>query len=134
MRVYSDDYTTIEHHLEQKYLKVVRTVPSDVPVEQYKQSFLEWLEIIKRYRPVFQLLDETENQRAISQEMQEWINSEILKPAYELGLRKLAVVVSRELLVSVSQENVLEEGAGQNFVIEYFSEPGMAEKWLLGGG
>lgn len=131
MRVFNGQYTTIDFTPENKLCRVVRSVPPGLGVDAYKQGFLKWLEVIVFYKPTQMILIEEENRFPIRPELQEWINRKILLPAYEAGLRRIAFVVSKELIVSLSQEQVMEEDVGSLFQTAYFGKAEDAEQWIL---
>jgi hypothetical protein len=63
--------------------------------------------------------------------LQEWHNG-VLFPAFaEVGVKKLAVVVSNDIFALMSIEQLIEDVADAKFITRYFDEELVARDWLM---
>jgi len=131
MRVFENNHLTIDYFSEKLYVKVVRLSSGELAEEAYKNLMLEWKEQIVYYKPLFQLVNYLNYYRPIPSHMQAWLNDNLIRPAFEAGLKKVAFIISRDLYVQVSLEQTMQEEAGKNLTVKYFDNELDAEKWLF---
>lgn len=132
MKVYESPYSTIYFNEDKSLLEVVRHTPEYIPDNAYRGEMFAWLEQIKKHHPTFQLVDYTQNLYAINASMQEWVNENLIGPAYRIGcLRKVAFILSKDLFAQVSVEQTMQEPEGKQFVKQYFDTRQDALDWLF---
>jgi hypothetical protein len=99
--------------------------------EEYKQEFLNYLDIILKVRPK-KIIPDTRNMFfPIAPELQEWTNQTIFPPSLEMGLNKAAFVISQEMIAQLSIEQTMEEHEGVKFITRYFDNKEEAKEWIL---
>jgi hypothetical protein len=128
--VYKSNYTSIVYDETNAFFEVKRTISVDLDEDTYKQDFLGWLKVIQTYRPYGVLMIEAQNEYLIVPELQTWINQNVLKPAWEAGVRRLAFLVSEDFIVHLSHEQTMEENSGRMFQTNYFDDIQKAKEWL----
>lgn len=77
------------------------------------------------------LTDTLDMRFPIVPEMQEWLNENIFPQFIELGMKRIAFLMSREMITQLSVEQTMEEETGSQFEMRYFSDQQEAERWLV---
>ena len=130
MRVFENKHLSIDYISERSYFKVVRLSSEPLDDSRYKQLMLNWREQIEFYKPKLQLVNYLNFYRPIPPYMQTWINDNLVKPAFENGMLKVAFIISRDLYVQVSLEQTMHEDAGKMLSVKYFDNELDADNWL----
>ena len=130
VEILNTEHTTVLFDSAKKLVIVNRTIPSIVDEDLYKSEAEIWAEIYPKYKPQLQLVDMTKNHYVVSNELQKWLNINVLAPALKAGLKNVAFVVSPTLFAKLSHEVVMEEKTGANFNIKYFEDKDKALEWL----
>lgn len=133
MRVFENNYLTIDYFEDKSYFKVVRQGTSEIGEEEYKKYILQWHDEIEFYRPVLQLVNYLNFYRPIEPHMQRWLNENLIGPAFDAGMKKVAFIISRDFYVQVSLEQTMAEQEGKRIKLKYFDNELDAEKWLFEG-
>jgi len=95
----------------------------------FKAVLIEILDAIKIERPEFYLANTQHFLFTIIPELQDWANKYFVHEIYQLGVKKMGVVVSADLFAQVSIEQVLsDDGSGMQSA--YFPSVEKAENWL----
>lgn len=88
-------------------------------------------QVFSTYKPKFILAQTEQMHYTISPREQEWHNDLIMPVFQTIGLRKLAIVVSRDLFTQVSINQTLEnETASTSFKTRHFESLLEAQQWL----
>ncbi|MBN1251550.1 MAG: STAS/SEC14 domain-containing protein [Bacteroidales bacterium] len=130
MRVFEHSEMSIDYFSENNCILIKRLAKKDTDDETFKELILEWISQIKIYKPEKQLIDYSNYDYYISDEMQIWINENLIKPAYLAGMKKVAFVLSRNYYSQVSIEETMKKKEAALFEIEYFDDFEKAEEWL----
>ena len=77
------------------------------------------------------MVDFLEYSFSISPELQQFTNENLLKPAYEAGIRKVAFIIAHNLFAQMSVEQIMKQDTGKMFEIRYFDDFKKAKDWLL---
>jgi hypothetical protein len=118
----------IEHQLvEMNWLEGTSTMGDD----DYKQEFLNYLEVIKVHRPQRIIGDSRKLDFGITPDLQEWTNQTVFPVALEMGLNKVALVLNNDLITQLSIEQTMEEVEGVKFITSYFDDKEAARKWII---
>jgi hypothetical protein len=98
--------------------------------EAFRESAMACVGLIKEKQVRYWVADDR-NMKAIRLKDQEWSN-EVLMPALaNSGLRKMALIVSRDRFNQLAVDSIIEKaGDSLTFEIKYFNEPKTAENWL----
>lgn len=130
---YESKYMRVSVDSEQKYIETIRSsLIREQNEEEYKAEILEWLAVIEEEKPVYQLIDQSQVSRVIvGLELQNWINSNLIAPAIQMGVRKLAFVVSDDIFTRVSAQQTIEEDTDTILKSKYFDKIEDAKEWLL---
>ncbi len=131
MRVFENRHLSIDYFDEKSYFKVVRISSEELDDESYKELMLEWREQIEYYTPLIQLVSYLNYYTPIPPRMQIWISENLVKPSFEVGMQKVAFIISRDLYVQISVEQTMKESSGEKLSVKYFDNEIDAEKWLF---
>lgn len=100
----------------------------------YKKEFRDILNATEAYKgksnKIF--IDSLNALYVVSPELQEWHNEHVFSRLIEMGIKRFAVLLSRDLFTQVSYEQTFEEAENAGFQIEYFDDRAKAYAWLLG--
>lgn len=131
MEIYKSNYTLILLDSENSLMVVRRTLPDYVDDDEYKESVRHWIETYLKYPTEAMVVDLRENKHAASPELQQWLNENLMAPAFKAGLRRVAMLVSKDFFAQLSFEQAMNEDEGKKFVTRYFEDEDDARKWLL---
>ncbi len=130
MRVLDNKHLSIDYFSDRRYFKVVRLSSSPLDDEEYKELLLEWRKQIEFYHPKLQMVNYLNYYKPIPPYMQNWISENLIKPAFEAGMKKVAFIISRDLYMQVSLEQTMQEEGGKMLTIKYFDNEISADNWL----
>jgi len=99
--------------------------------EDYKQEFLNYVELIKIHRPQRIIADSRKLDFGINPDLQDWTNQTVFPVALEMGLNKAALVLNNDLITQLSIEQTMEEVEGVKFITNYFDDLEEARKWII---
>lgn len=132
MEVYNSKYLHLAFFAEQELIEMTWLPSTDqMTEEEYKQEFLNYLDIILKVRPKKIIPDTTDMLFPIAPERQDWTNHVIFPPSLEMGLNKVAFVVSKGIISQLSIEQTMEEHEGVKFMTRYFENKKEAKEWIL---
>ena len=132
MEVYKSKYLHLAFFAEQELIEMTWLPSTDnMTEEEYKQEFLNYLDIILKVRPKKIIADTRNMFFSIVPELQEWTNQTIFPASLEMGLNKAAFVLSQEMIPQMSIEQTMEEHEGVKFTTRYFDDKEDAKEWLL---
>lgn len=102
--------------------------------DEYKDTFRKILSLVKEKKAkVF--ISDVRNQGTIGTDARKWMEEEILKPAINAGLEKVAVVMDADIFKKFYLDNVKKAGsnAADHFQMEYFQNIEGALHWANTG-
>ncbi|TAF31366.1 MAG: hypothetical protein EAZ57_05530 [Cytophagales bacterium] len=115
--------------------KLIEMVWQDATVRmteaELKAECYNYLDKILNHKPQKVLADTRKLLFPIAPELQVWINTEILGPAFATGLRKAAFLISEDLFAQIAIEQIMEENDGAQFQTRYFDSREDAFDWAI---
>ena len=130
--VYQSKNQNIFWNSEKEYINSVWISDENISEIEHRLEMDNYFDIILNYKPKFILADGLNSNRPISVEMQEWIAEIHFSKYTEVGVRKLAILMSRNVATSLSIVQSVEE-YDENLVkweTKYFYEMNLALDWL----
>jgi hypothetical protein len=132
MEVYNSKYLNLAFFAEQQLIELTWLPSTDYMMpEEYMQENLNFLDIVLTFHPRKAIVNTTNMLFPIAPELQEWTNQEIFPASLEIGLNKVAFVISQELIPQLSIEQTMDEHKGVKFATRYFENKAHAEEWIL---
>lgn len=132
MQVYESRFLKVNYFEEHSMSEMIwLPETSEMSEEEYKEVFLDFLDIILKYKPTKNLPNIKEMKFGITLTLQEWTNQYIFAPVLEVGLLHSAFVVSEDFITLLSVEQVMEEPEGIKFNNRYFNNREDAWNWLV---
>ncbi len=97
--------------------------------EQYKAQIINWQKINTKYRPEKILVDNSAFDFIIRPDLQSWVSDNLLKKSENIGIRKIAFILSPNIFTNVSIRQAMEE---ENLLIQFkfFDNIEQARQWL----
>lgn len=99
--------------------------------QEYKQEILNYRDIVVEYRPKKLLANLQAMQFIISPELQEWTNQTVFPQLLAVGLSKVAILLSKEMITDLATEQLMDESEGIKFYTRYFDNEAEAKAWIL---
>jgi len=100
--------------------------------EEYRSAMLSVMQQVEALQPRLVVANTKHSSFTIRVEMQKWVAENVIAPAARLGMKKLALVVSSDLIIQLSVEQSLDETVERPFETKYFDEAAAAYQWLKG--
>ncbi|OQY01015.1 MAG: hypothetical protein B6I20_08095 [Bacteroidetes bacterium 4572_117] len=85
----------------------------------------------EKYAPKKVFVYQKEFNYVVAPAIQTWVSENVLIKLVQVDAQKIAFVVSPNLFPTVSVEQTMEEGIGEQLTIKYFENEVEAKKWLI---
>lgn len=102
-----------------------------MPESAFKDINLLYISCFEQHPVKSFLIDTREFAFAITPELQEWVAGFIIPKVVGLGLRRLAFLVSKEMVAQLSIEQTMEESAVDTFQNRFFDTLEQARAWCI---
>ncbi|WP_044211921.1 hypothetical protein [Flammeovirga sp. OC4] len=130
--VYKSEYITNFWNAPNKILRTIWTTPISMPEEEYRQEVLSHLEITEKFGPQGMLVDTKNAYYNVMPETQDWINQKFVGLVAEIGLQKMAWIVSEDFFAQISFDQFIDDATDQQALkIQYFTTEDEALEWLI---
>jgi hypothetical protein len=96
-----------------------------------KQEFLNYLDVVRKQGPMRMLVDTSDMYFTFGLEMQDWINQTIFTQFLNMGINKVAIVISKDFFAQLSTNQAMNEKEALKHTREYFDTKEAAKQWLL---
>ncbi len=131
MSFYKDNFIAIEHLPTHKALKIQWLAGSaDMTEADFKHVITKEKEALESFRPKAILADTLEMQYGITPELQAWHNDFLFPVFAEVGVEKLAIVVSKDIFAQVSVNQLIEDNSQAEFASTHFDSEATALEWI----
>ena len=97
---------------------------------EFKEVMKTQTDYILRYKPQLLLIDNAGFSFPIDPELQEWVNEHCLTKWQSIGLQKIALTSTKEIIAQLSLEQIWEEPVGQQFNVKFFDDIKEVKWWL----
>ncbi len=129
MTIYKSDFLKVDIFKDLSLIKMIWLAKTKImSFEQYQEEFLNYKNIVLEYKPERAIVDTMQMNFRITPDIQDWTNKLIFP---FLTSRKVAFLVSFEMIVQMGIEQTMEEEEGAKFNIQYFDNYESAENWVL---
>lgn len=130
--VFDNNYVTIYISEEYSMIKFVwKVVSENMKDEEFQEIGRVQLEIIHEYKPIRNFSDTRHFAYVISNEMQQWFSTNVITPAVNLSIKKLATLVSPDIFAQLSIEFLIQENPNLDLTTRYFKNEEEAWDWIL---
>lgn len=99
--------------------------------ERCKECFVTINDFMKKFKPTKVINNTAKMDFSIHPEFQEWIDQLITPTTIEVGLKKMAFVMSENFTAQVGIEQAIEEMTNPIFTTRYFGSIAEAKTWIL---
>lgn len=131
MEKYKSKFLSIEYFDAEKLTVMTWFRETETMSEkEFKQELFAYLEIVRKFSPNCLLSDTRNMFFPTDPELQEWTNKNIFSPCLELGVKKVAYVMSTDIIAQLSIEQVMGESFGAKFSSKFFDNMEEAKDWL----
>ena len=131
-KLYKNNYIKIFYYPEIELMEVIRTPETEKMLdEEYKKDVKIWAKLITEYKPKIMFIDSTEMRFIIDDQLQQWTYENLVKPAIEIGMKKIAFKIPKELFSYVAiQQTIDDTPAIDQLQVKYFNTKEEALDWL----
>ncbi|MDX2302691.1 MAG: hypothetical protein NW226_07815 [Microscillaceae bacterium] len=130
--LYQSNYFTISYDLDNRLFHYIFNENTSLMTdEEYVGELKVFTDFVSLHKPKKVLGDMIDFKFTISPEIQEWVNDNLFKVYREIDFEKIAILLSREYIASLSIEQTMEEDKTNSFKSRYFDDINAARKWLL---
>lgn len=131
MELYKDEFVTYSLSHEGKVLAQDWT-PATAQLEDdnFQHLMTTLVGLVERHKPQGLLVNTQQFQYLLTPSMQTWSAEHVLAKHSQNGVKKMALIVSQEMITQLSIEQTLEENTALGFANRYFSDIAEAEAWL----
>jgi len=130
--IYESNYQTFNLNKKKSYLIAIWSEKSEKIVnEDFKNEMYAELEYVEKYQAKNYLIDTFNFRFIITPTLQEWTDQHINTKLDELGLQKLAYIVSEDFVSQLSIKQTMDESKKENYATRFFTSCEEAEAWLL---
>ncbi len=132
MLLFEDQFISIAYQAEKQLLFASWTPASEnLSDEHFKAINKMYIEFVEKYEVKNFLLNTENFLFSITVELQHWVGEHILLNLKEMGLQKVAFIVSKEFIAQLSIELTMQENPNL-MSVAYFDNQEEAQKWLSG--
>ena len=122
----NEEYAEVNYNPQANLVEVIwrKNQTSD----HYRQTVKTAYEIILKYG-ASKWLSDMRNEGVVSVKDQKWLTEEMMPKAFQAGLRRVALVVSKDVFVRFYTKNI-EQPVNDHFQSKHFDDVENARKWL----
>ncbi len=92
---------------------------------------LEYAAQVEKYKPKRLIVDSQMFFFPITPDMQDWTNNTIFPRVLAAGLRKVAIILTPDIISQMALEQTMEENVALQFQIRYFDKESASRDWLM---
>ena len=132
MEIYNSEYQTINFDKSKSILsKSWTSKTEDFDEKTFSAEVDKIVECAEKYKAKH-ILDDTRNfSFTIPIALQSWVDNEVFPLFIAAGLKKYAIIVSKEFIAQLSIEQTMEgETGSQSFEVKYFDNIEEANNWI----
>ena len=144
--IYKSEYEVIYFDEERREaMQIWFETTKNIKDDMVKQEQLKMAELFEQYKPLYHLADARDFIYPVSPELQHWISTEIATRVKDAGIKKSAMVYSKEFIAQLSIKQLGDEIAkdistrdkdvseDEEYDVQVFASVADARKWFYGG-
>jgi hypothetical protein len=98
---------------------------------EIKNAFQKYVDIILQSKPYRVVVDERDMGHAFSPDEQKWIDTEMMPKVISAGMKRIAIVQSKDAFVELATELMMEETNASKLQIKFVKSLEDAESWIM---
>jgi len=131
-KIYETKFNIIYFDSEKELLKMVRyDATRDMSEHDYKTDMLKLKDLVIEKNAKYALIDNRELHFVLSPDVQDWANKEVVAPAFQHFLGKVAFIEGANLFANISSQQAIEDNEEKQAHFRFFDNEEEAMKWLL---
>ncbi len=99
--------------------------------EGYQRELSKMMEFIHSIKPQLVIANTQQSAFVVHLEMQNWLIEHVIVAAARSGMKKLALIVSKDFITQISIEQSIEDTEEKPFTTQYFDEVEKGRDWLM---
>ncbi len=109
---------------------VFHATTGSMTAEEYLEELKSFIDLVKKHRPKKVLGDMINFGFVITPDIQEWVNKHLFEVYWEIGFKKIAILLAKSFFEQVSIQQTMEEDT-TSFQTRYYEDEKSALEWLL---
>jgi len=131
-QILKSKYFSVLHDSEKEmFYYVFNEKTYNMTDEEYKKEILDFADLVKKHKPLRVLGNMVDFGFSITSEIQEWVSDTLFSIYEEIGFQKIAILLSKEYVESLSIQQTMDEANAPSFQTAYFDNEDEANDWLL---
>ena len=133
MELYKSEFIVITIDQQKSIIKWIwskETSSEKMTAEIFKRELLKETELIEKYKPKFILMDTFDFGFGIAPDIQTWIDKEVYPKWAKSGIKKIALLMSQEIIAQLSIEQAIDENSSKEMISKFFETEQLALVWL----
>lgn len=134
MEIYKSEYQTINFDESKSILSKSWTPKTeDLEADTFSAEVNKIAECAEKHQAKYIVDDTRDFSFTITIELQDWVDNKVFPRFIAAGLKKYAIIVSKEFISQLSIEQTMEGSTGsQSFEVLYFDNTEEAYRWIEG--
>ncbi len=130
--IYESEYQNYTLDLDNRYLQAHWSTTSEMmDDDDFKHEMEIELKYVEEHKITKYLIDTLNFRFVITPALQTWTDKHVNKRLDELGLQRLAYIVSQDFISQLSIKQTMNESEKQNYETRFFTSKEDAETWLF---
>jgi len=130
--LFENQYALVQFDENQRIIKSSWLVGNaDVTESEIKEMFTLGADLVRQYKPLYYWADERNREFVFEVHLQSWLANTLYGAFIQVGIKKHAIVMSHDLIISLSTEQAVNEAPVLPFEVKYFENEQDALQWLL---
>jgi hypothetical protein len=131
MQLYQSPYLIIEHDSASNFqTNTWLASTSDLDEATFRSEVLQQAIAARKNQPKAFLTDACDFLFPIHPDLQAWVNNNIFTEMRASGVKKLALLISKDLIAQLGIEQLVDDDPVKGFVTQYFGEKDEAITWI----
>ena len=131
MEIYNDKFIKYIYEDENSLLAFYWSKETEnISDEKYKELMIKGVEFTKKYCPKYLINNSLEKTYITTVEMQEWAAKNALSKIFANGVRKFAIIESKDFIIQLSTEYAVEEYEERKYKAMFFDNEKEAREWF----
>lgn len=97
----------------------------------YQRELSKMMEFIHSIKPQLVIANTQQSTFVVHLEMQAWLIEHVIAAAARAGMKKLALIVSKDFITQISIEQSIDDTEEKPFITQYFDGVEKGRNWLM---
>ncbi len=134
MQLYQSPYLIVEQNQTHNYqINTWLPATEELVDDLFQAEVSQQTKAALAHQPKAFLTDARNFLFPIHPNLQEWVSNHIFRDMRAAGVKKLALLISSDVIAQLGIEQLVDDDPVKGFVTQYFDDRGKAEAWIISG-